>query len=267
MNQTRRIEPQFFSKIWGTPHIDPWFAPRGEEKTGEVWFPANDLLIKFLFTSGDLSVQVHPDDQYARVNENSRGKTEAWHILRTDPGARIALGFNERIDRERIVPLAESGEIMDLLNWIAVSPGETYFVPPGTVHAIGAGVALCEIQQYSDITYRLYDYGRGRELHLRAAGDVARAEAHPGRSEPKDLGDGVRLWVDCEHFRIYSATAEEPVTLREDFEGRVLVILEGRGVANGLAVAPGQVLETGGLREWVVEPDASSGPMKVLLVA
>ena len=124
------------------------------------------LLVKLLFTSDNLSVQVHPGDAYAREHHNSRGKTEMWHILRAEPEAKIALGLRERVTPERLREAAQSGEIMELLNWVPARPGDTFFVPAGTIHAIGGGLALCEMQQHSDITYRLYDYGRPRELHL-----------------------------------------------------------------------------------------------------
>ena len=163
-----RLTPSFREKIWGSTRLEPWF-PNSERKIGEVWFEGVDhlpLLIKFLFTSEKLSVQVHPDDDYARVHHDSRGKTEMWHILAAEPGARIAAGFREPITTDQLTAAALSGEIEDLLAWFEAMPGDTFFIPAGTVHAIGAGLVLCEIQQHSDVTYRLYDYGRPRELHL-----------------------------------------------------------------------------------------------------
>ena len=115
--------------------------------------------MKLLFTSERLSVQVHPDDG----EDGPRGKTEMWHILEAEPGAAIALGFREPITRERLREATRTGEIERLLNWMPVKAGETYFTPAHTVHAIGAGIVLCEIQQNSDVTYRLWDYGRPRE--------------------------------------------------------------------------------------------------------
>src|ERR1051326_900757 len=142
----RIIKPDFLTKLWGSPHTEPWFKPRIDPITGhqlgEVWFTVEDLLIKFIFTSENLSVQVHPDDDYALRHENSRGKTEMWYILRAEPGARIAVGFRHEIPAAEMIGAAESGQIMNLLNWIEVQPGETYFVPAGTVHQTGAGRAL-----------------------------------------------------------------------------------------------------------------------------
>ena len=132
--------------------------------------------MKLLFTSERLSVQVHPDDG----EDGPRGKTEMWHILRAEPGATIALGFREPITRERLRGIRRSGEIEQLVHWIPVQAGETYFTPAHTVHAIGGGIVLCEIQQISDVTYRLYDYGRPRELHLDKAAPISDLGAHPG---------------------------------------------------------------------------------------
>ncbi len=153
------------------------------------------LLIKFLFTTEKLSVQVHPEDAFARKHHDSRGKTEMWHILAAEPGAKIAAGFRETITAERLTQAALSGEIEELLQWFDAAPGDTFFIPAGTVHAIGAGLTLCEIQQSSDVTYRLYDYGRPRELHLDQAVAVSRLGAHNARQESS--GD---VLVACEYF-------------------------------------------------------------------
>jgi mannose-6-phosphate isomerase len=265
-SKPQRIEPEFHTKIWGSPRIEPWFALRGDQLTGEVWFPAGDLLIKFLFASQNLSVQVHPDDAYARAKENSRGKTEMWHILRAERGARIALGFRHPISAVQLVSSAESGEILDLLNWMEVCPGDTYFIPAGTVHAIGAGIALCEIQQNSDITYRLYDYNRGRPLHLKQAAEVAGLGRHAGKSVPRDMGDGVQLLAECPYFRTYGANVDRPGKLDGPLGCRFLIVLEGAGLVNGFPVSPGLVLAATGSREWVIEPDTpASGSLKLLL--
>ena len=153
----RRLNSFALEKVWGTPETEPWY-PRGSGKIGEVWFEALEeprLLIKFLFTSEKLSVQVHPPD-----SAKGPGKTEMWHVLRAAPDARVALGFERPVTADEARAAAVSGEIERLLRWYPAKAGDTFFVPAGTVHAIGAGLVLCEIQQYSDVTYRLYDYGR-----------------------------------------------------------------------------------------------------------
>lgn len=197
-----RLEPSFRGKIWGATALSPWF-PDSTEKIGEVWFSRESeipLLLKFIFTTQRLSIQVHPDDDYGGRMENSAGKTEMWHILRAEAGAAIALGFREPLTPERVREASLSGEIEHLLNWVQVKPGDTYFVRAGMVHAIGAGIALAEIQQFSDVTYRLYDYGRPRELHLDRAMDVARMTPHPGSAEPLPMTDGVERLVACPYF-------------------------------------------------------------------
>ena len=258
----RRIEPSFHHKVWGSPRIEPWFASRGDRKTAEVWFPAGDLLIKFLFTSEDLSIQVHPDDAYARQDGNPRGKTEMWHILRADPGARIAAGFRSAVRPADFLSAVQDGTIMDKMNWIEVSPGDTYLIPAGTVHSIGAGIALCEIQQNSDVTYRIYDYGRSRELHLRQASEVSACEEYHGKTTPCDVGGGVQLVAESPFFRTFRATVSSPMTAY----GRYLIAIGGNGKVNGQRVTPGQVWEQAEQREWSLEPEGSaSGPFNVLL--
>jgi len=258
----RRIEPVFHDKVWGSPRIEPWFAPRADHQTGEVWFAAGHLLIKFLFTSENLSIQVHPGDDYAARHENSRGKSEMWHILRAEPGAKIAAGFRAPLTQDRLREAASTGAIMDLLNWIEVAPGETYFIPAGTVHAIGSGVVLCEIQQNSDVTYRLYDYGRPRELHLEKAVQVAILDRYPGKTSPCNLGNGVELLVDSPFFRTLRADVTQPGTVH----GRYVIVIEGAGRLNGLPARAGQVWEQREDCPWSVEPAPnSSGPFRILL--
>ena len=173
MSKIARVAPSFQEKIWGSTGLAPWF-PNPENKIGEVWFDSPRLpLIKFLFTTEKLSVQVHPWDEFAREHENSNGKTEMWYILRAGPAAKVAAGFREPISPETLRDGALSGTIEAMLNWVMVRPGDTLFIPAGTVHAIGAGLSLCEIQQHSDITYRIFDYGRPRALHLEKAMEVS----------------------------------------------------------------------------------------------
>ena len=214
-------------KVWGSTALSPWY-PDSKNKIGEVWFdapPEVPLLVKFLFTTENLSVQVHPDDAYARENHNgSNGKTEMWHILRADPGARIALGLKQTITAEKLREASISGEIMDFLNWIEVKPGETYFTPARTIHAIGAGVALCEIQQISDITYRLYDYGRPRELHLDRGVAVSNLEAY----KPADIDT-------CPYFRTERIEADGPVEIDVPWPA-ILICLRGEGTVDGTGI-------------------------------
>ena len=241
-NQPVRLPTRFLEKVWGTTELLPWY-PDSAKKIGEVWFEADlPLLVKFVFTSDRLSVQVHPDDEFAAAHEKSRGKTEMWYVLRADPGARIATGFRRSISRERLRESALSGEIEHLLNWIDVTAGDAFYVPAGTVHAIGGGLALCEIQQYSDITYRLYDYGRPRELHLDKAVQVASTEASTVGPVP--------LPIDCKYFHTERAKTTSPLQYSpESSRFHLLIFLSGSG---HIGQEPFREGET-----WLVPPGAA----------
>ena len=171
------LAPKFVERVWGAESLAPWFPspprPSGDKPYGEVWFEGESLLIKFLFPTQKLSVQVHPADEYAKAHEGCNGKTEMWHIVRAEPGAKIALGFREGVTPEAARAAALDGSIMNLLDWREARQGDSYMIPAGTVHAMGEGLVVAEVQQISDVTYRLYDYGRGRELHLDKGFDVA----------------------------------------------------------------------------------------------
>jgi len=252
-----RLEPSFHPKIWGATNLEPWF-PLAEEKIGEVWFPPPPeipILVKFLFTSARLSVQVHPQDEYARLHENCAGKTEMWHILRADPPGEIALGFREPLTRERLRQASLSGEIEHLLRWIPVAPGETYFTPAGTVHAIGAGLALCEIQQVSDVTYRLYDYGRPRELHLEKGVEVSDLGCHPGAAEATG-----ELLVECPYFRTERLAfgADRPYCYPYP---HLLILIEGSGCLGDLPCRAGEVWLAAAAAAFTVRP---SGGLRML---
>lgn len=135
-------------------------------------FPFFPILIKLIDAKDNLSVQVHPSDDYALKNENSFGKSEMWHIISSDEGAGLYVGFNKDYSKEEIEKHLKNSTILETLNFFKVKPGDTFIINPGTIHAIGAGVRLIEIQQNSDLTYRLYDYlrkdknGNYRELHI-----------------------------------------------------------------------------------------------------
>lgn len=231
----RKLEPSFHERIWGVTDLAPWFPIQtGAQPTGEVWFETPDLplLVKFLFTRENLSVQVHPDDDYARIHHNSPGKTEMWHVLAAEPGAKIAAGFREPITKERARGAALTGEIEHLLEWHAAAPGDTFFIPAGTVHAIGAGLTICEIQQRSDITYRLYDYGRGRELHLGPSLDVAEFHPHPAKCN---------LPVRCGYFTTEVFPVSGGMRLAPPPGPALLIATSGTGTLNGQGFRIGEV--------------------------
>jgi mannose-6-phosphate isomerase len=248
-----RITPSFRERVWGRTDLEPWF-PNQKEKTGEVWFENGGelpLLVKFLFTSANLSVQVHPDDAAARA-QNSLGKTEMWHVLAAEPGAKIAAGFREPITEQRLRESAISGEIENLLQWHDAAPGDTFFIPAGVVHAIGAGLVLCEIQQHSDITYRLFDYGRGRELHLDQGVKVSHRDLHDARVLPT-----TPVLVECDHFHVsqWDIAGEEGHT---SYGLTYYIVTKGAGAIAGLHTKAGDV--------WVVDEFVElTGPMTLLL--
>jgi mannose-6-phosphate isomerase len=157
-------------------------------------------LLKLLFTSEPLSIQVHPDDAYARSVGLQNGKTEAWYVLSATPEAKVALGLKRRLTSRQLRVAATDGSITDLVAWHAVSRGDCILVPARTIHAIGAGLVIAEIQQRSDATYRLFDHGRQRELHIENA--IAVADAGPAKSQviPTRLTDTRTLLIANSHF-------------------------------------------------------------------
>ena len=136
------------------------------------------LLIKFIDANDDLSIQVHPNDELSKKRHQAFGKTEMWYVLQADQGAKLNLGFKEELSKEKYLEKFEAGQLMDILNFEEVNAGDVLFMPAGRVHAIGRGVLVAEIQQTSDVTYRIYDYdrkdseGNGRELHTELALDA-----------------------------------------------------------------------------------------------
>ena len=240
MTQPVRLTPSLREKVWGKTRLEPWFADSAVP-IGEAWFLAGrelPLLVKLIFTSERLSVQVHPDDG----EDGPRGKTEMWHILEAEPGATIAIGFREPISRRRLLEATRSGEIEQLVNWIEVKPGETYFTPAHTVHAIGAGIVLCEIQQNSDVTYRLWDYGRPRPIHVEQAVPIADLSVHPGAVRPVRISEQRDELVRARHFvteqvRLHAGAAERP----EAHACQLWIPIEGSGTIGSQAYRRGEV--------------------------
>lgn len=172
-------------KPWGASDLRPWSSiDATNDAIGELWFERVDksasnpaLLLKLLFTNEPLSIQVHPNDTFARAMDLPNGKSEAWYILSAKPGAKIGIGLKHRIAPQELRASIRDGSIVDLVQWRPVAKGDVVFIPAGTIHALGGGIVLAEIQQNSDATFRLFDYGRGRDLHEDQA--VAAADARP----------------------------------------------------------------------------------------
>lgn len=257
------------TKVWGVRDTGPWQTadPNGQ-MIGEVWFerasptaapPA--LLLKLLFTGEPLSIQVHPDDASARAMGMPHGKSEAWHVLSAKPRAEVAVGLVRSLAPDELHAAIADGTIVDDVARREVSAGDTIVVPGGTIHAIGAGVIVAEIQQRCDITFRLFDYGRGRKLDVDSAMAVAIAgPAQPG-SRPEILDPHVLAVTD--HFVLERVELAANSTWRTD-AGRELwiLVIGGDVTADGLDVATGEALFA---EDQIV--DLKSGPTGAVLLA
>ena len=188
------------------------------------------LMVKLIDSAQPLSVQVHPDDDYAGRVENSKGKTELWYILDHVPDAFIYLGFKKEITHCEFEKAIENNTLLEILNKIKVHKGDSFFIPAGTVHSIGAGITLAEIQENSNITYRVYDYGRvdadgrPRELHTAKALEVAKTS----RASLEIPGSSKDFIVRCEKFSVKKLSVNNSFTGEKNFEGfRFLLSLSG----------------------------------------
>ncbi len=255
----RRLEPRFVEKPWGVRDLSPWFdTPDTPEPIGEIIFepgPGAPLLVKYLFTSQALSIQVHPDEATASIHGGRSGKEEAWLILAADPGARVALGLTAMIDKHSLAEAARSGAIEQMLHWVDVAAGDVIHVPPGTIHALGAGITLLEIQQNADITYRLYDYGRPRALHVDQAVEAAFAGPYGSNNAPRALARNHDRLVDGGRFSIDRLRGPGRGTIRTDMIAS-LIPIGGGFTLNGRAEPAPSVVELGpGLWEIAAEAE------------
>ncbi len=263
------------SRIWGGENLKRMFGKEnGNENIGETWeltvrddemsriiggeldgmelgefIAKNDgalgtkydggrfpLLIKLLDASDKLSVQVHPDDAYAAANEKDPGKTEMWYILDAKPGAKIVYGLAEGMGKAEFEKAVREGNIDSAMGYVPVKKGETYFIPSGHLHAIGEGIIIAEIQQNSDLTYRVYDYdrrddsGNTRELHVEKSLDVVRPfteeEIEKIRFEAKDEKDDADTLAHCRYFRVrhLNIDGEKELTVENDSFASLLCI-------------------------------------------
>jgi mannose-6-phosphate isomerase len=240
-----RIAPYFDPRVWGYKDLRPWFdrvVKDGEDLIGEVWLtgdmckvatgpfagetlaglfkeeherlmgaavpsPDSPLLIKVLFAQEKLSVQVHPDDAMAQKYGDPRGKTECWYALAAEPGATVAVGVRPGTTLEQIAREIEDGTLETSLNALPVAAGEMIFVDAGTIHAIWPGSILLETQQNCDLTYRMFDYERGRELHIAKSLEATKLATRAGKVAPRVLGDRTVL-IDVEYFRMERVPVE-----------------------------------------------------------
>ncbi len=240
-----RLKPWFSERVWGKRDLRPWYADTGTtELVGEAWLTGPQcivetgelagrtfasvaaeldgefpLLVKLLFPNEKLSVQVHPDDAQAKTFGEVRGKTECWYVLEAEPGAAVALGLKDGAGKEQVAAAIENGTMESLMEWVPVSVGDMLFVDAGTVHAIGPGVVLLETQQTSDVTYRLYDYGRPRELHLEKGLAVMKGKTQAGKVQPREMGGFTRL-IEQKYFVVDRFDLGKMDEARVSMEGR-----------------------------------------------
>jgi mannose-6-phosphate isomerase len=276
-----RIEPVFSPRIWGSRSLAPLFPEKTNlaEPLGEAWLTGIDckiatgpfagktlaeawrempeqwrgtklasvsdfpILVKFIFPKDKLSIQVHPDDDYASEHEKAdggRGKTEMWHIVSAEPGAQLLAGLKPAVTKETFLEGLATHALEDFFQAHPVRAGDTFYIPAGTPHTIGANMVVFEVQEYSDLTYRVYDYGRvdahgnPRELHVEKALDVIHfGVSHGSKVPPIDLGPAhqhAKLLCACRYF----AAERLELTGRHEFPAdsahfQLLVILAGRG--------------------------------------
>lgn len=269
------LQPEFVERPWGARDLAPIYPEhRCEKPVGEVWLTGDanrvangslagrtlgelcreygrelvgesacetvrfPLLIKFLFPREKLSVQVHPDDEAARRAGQPCGKTECWYVLQADPGAQVALGLKPGVTREQLAQAIREVRAEELLNWVDIHAGEMIYVDAGTVHTIGPGSILVETQQNSDTTYRLYDYGRPREIHIEQGLAATKERTRAGKVEPWVAHDNLMplVWSPCFMVAKHRLGSNADLSMEHVHtppKGRrkvdILVALDGRG--------------------------------------
>ena len=245
MGLTKLIERRV-KKVWGRRDLPAPFGAVAGDRVGEIWFEHPErgdlpLLVKYLFTSEKLSVQVHPDDEAARAAGHERGKDEAWLVLEAEPGATIGLGLKHEIGKAKLRAAALDGSIEQLLDWRPASAGDFHYSPAGTIHAIGPGVSLIEIQQNVDLTYRLYDYGRPRELHVDLAIEAAEPGPYRAPTEPVVVGEDQEILATGGAFALERWRGPKTGTVDCGGDPFWLIMVTGSATADGKHIEPGTV--------------------------
>ncbi len=301
--------PIFDERPWGVRDLRPIYTRVVNEPIGESWLTWEDnrvangplagrtlsdlskefrrnlvgklscyedrfpLLVKFLFPGDKLSVQVHPDDERAQKNGYPCGKTECWYVLRANPGAQVALGLKPGVTLAQFEQAIQETRAEELLNWVDVYAGDMIYVAAGTVHTVGGGMVLVETQQTSDVTYRLYDYGRPRELHIREGLAATRIHTNAGKVV-RHSSDPPNLLVRSPYFQV------EKIPLREPLRGEVsadsphvLVAVSGSGRVESQGMEPisfttgDAVVVPASVREYAVRPQWELELMRMSLPA
>lgn len=272
------MQPLFDPRPWGTMDLSPIYSKRFHEKIGESWLTGDHckiqngrlagkslaevasqykrelvggaaadesrfpLLAKFLFPHEKLSIQVHPDDADARAMGQPWGKTECWYVAHATPGAEIGLGLKPGTTRAQFEKSIHENRAEELLNWITVSAGDMIYVAGGTVHTLGPGAIIVETQQQSDTTFRLYDYGRPRELHLQQGLRVIKEQVASGKARPQAFsnsgrnGNRVMPLVASPYFAVEKIELHGAQEFDSGASGKssaqILVAIEGSAVLN-----------------------------------
>ena len=251
-------------KPWGRRDLGAGFAavPEGQAPVGEIWFSGagsadQELMVKYLFTSERLSIQVHPNDAQALAAGFGGGKEEAWIILDAEPDAVIGLGTVRPLSHAELRAAAEDGSIEQLVHWQPVKAGDIIYVPAGTVHAIGSGITLIEVQQNIDLTYRLYDYGRPRELHLDAGVAVSRAMPFVIDARIVPLGGDCLSLVQGGKFVVeqWGWSGARTLILPVGVDG-LLIPVSGSGLVDGQSWRGGECWQISGTAKIEIEPGA-----------
>jgi mannose-6-phosphate isomerase len=244
-----KLSKHLVEKPWGRRDVPAAFGDVEGKQIGEVWYETADnaalpLLVKWLFTSQKLSIQVHPNDAQAAERGMKSGKEECWYIVDAEPEAVLGIGTKIPLDADDLRAASLDGSIEALMDWKPVKAGDYYYIPAGTIHAIGAGISLIEVQQYADITYRLYDYGRPRELHLEDG--VAVCDAKPCNDARSGSVMGSRQLVDGPHFRLWLVDRPDALAALPADTMRWLVPIEGAQAGECILLEGGEAAVFGG---------------------
>ncbi len=240
-----KLSKHLVEKPWGRNDVPAEFGDVTVRQIGEVWFEAPDgaelpVLVKWLFTSEKLSIQVHPTDDQAHARGAKSGKEECWYIVRAEPGAVLGIGTKRPLNDEDLRTASLDGSIEDLMDWKPVKAGDYFYIPAGTVHAIGAGITLVEVQEYADITYRLHDYGRPRELHLDDG--VAVSDARPYDDERSGEAAGNMPLASGSYFNLWLVSDPTGLDMIPVTGNRWLIPLSGTIEVKDDSVGMGECL-------------------------
>ncbi len=255
-----KLRTRIVEKPWGRTDIAAAFGDFGGRRIGEIWFehPAGDaapLMVKFLFTSERLSIQVHPDDEAAQAFGCPRGKDECWLVLDATPDAELGAGLARDSSIDELRSAAEAGTIERLIDWRAARTGDFVYNAAGTIHAIGPGLTVIEVQQNIDCTLRLYDYGRPRALHLDAGLAVARTVTHSDARDCRVPDCGTVKLVEGPKFHL--VRAEGPLNPADYPATELTVTPLGEGcTVDGEAIAFGECAVTSDAGSIVLAPGA-----------